>query len=253
MNGITIRFYGELNDFLPQKQKFLSFNHFFKGQPSIKDLIESLGVPHTAVDLLLVNGKSSDFLYQLQGGERVAVYPIFESLDISTVSHVRPAPLKEYRFTLDVHLGKLASTLRMVGFDTHYSNNASKDQLVNDATTESRILLTSDRALLMRTKVVYGYMVRSKDPGLQLVEVLTRFNLVDKLLPFVRCMACNGALRSVSKAEVLSRLPKNVRESLDEFQECPDCGRIYWKGTHYKRMNDFIRQVKEKIKTDDIL
>lgn len=253
MNCVTLRFYGDLNDFLPGDQKYKSFSHFFKGQPAVNDIVESLGVPHTEVDLLLINGKSSDFSQQLAGGESVAVYPIFESIDVSAVSQVRPIPLKEIRFTLDVHLGKLAAYLRMVGFDSHYSNSASQDQLVNDAATESRILLTFNQKLLMKKNVSYGYMVRSRDPNLQLVEVLTHFKLVDRLRPFEICMVCNGIVRPVPKEEVLSNLPKSVRESLAEFHKCPDCGRIYWKGTHYQHMNDFIQKIKGKIQMDERL
>jgi len=250
MSCVIFRFYGDLNDFLPEDQKYKSFSHFFKGQPAVKDIVESLGIPHPEVDLLLINGKSSDFSHQLIGGERVAVYPIFESLDVSAISQVRPAPPRDFRFTLDVHLGKLAAYLRMVGFDSHYSNNASQDQLVNDAATESRILLTFNRKLLMKKNVDYGYMVRSRDPNLQLAEVLTHFKLVDRLRPFEICLVCNGIVRPVPKEEVLSSLPKNVLESLAEFHQCPDCGRIYWKGTHYQHMNDFIQKIKKKIKID---
>lgn len=247
MNCITIRFYGDLNYFLPPDQKYLTCQHCFDEQPSVKDVIESLGVPHTEIDLLLIDGESSDFSRKLQGGERVAVYPIFKSLDVSAVTQVRPEPLSEFRFTLDVHLGKLASYLRMVGFDSLYSNDASDDQLANESSSESRILLTFDRELLKRKKVVYGYMVRSRDPAQQLVEVLHRFDLVDRLHPFERCMRCNGILMTVPKEEVLSCLPENVRESLDEFYLCQGCGQVYWKGTHYERMEDFIRQVKEAV------
>lgn len=249
MNCISIRFYGELNSLLHQDQKYMTFNHSFNGHPSVKDLIESLGVPHTEVDLLLINGKSSAFSQQLHGGERLAVYPVFKNLDISTVSLVQPDPLSEYRFTLDVHLGKLAAYLRMVGFDAHYSNDASKNQLVNESITEHRILLTFNRELLMRKELVYGYIVRSRDPALQLVEVVSRFQLADHLRPFERCMRCNGVLKTIPKEEVLSRLPRNIRKSMAEFHICPSCGRIYWQGTHYKRMNDFIQQMMGTIQS----
>lgn len=248
MNCVSIRFYGALNDLLDQDQKYTTFGHTFNGHPAVKDLIESLGVPHTEVDLLLINGQSTDFMQQLHGGERLAIYPVFKDLDIATVSLVRPAPLSEYHFTLDVHLGKLAAYLRMVGFDARYSNNATKSKLVNDSIADSRILLTCDRELLMQKEVLYGYLVRSRSPDLQLVEVLERFQLDDQLHPFRICMRCNGVLIPVAKADVVSRLPKNIREStLNEFNRCPSCGRIYWQGTHYQRMEAFIRQVMEKI------
>ena len=250
MNCVSVRFYGALNDLLHQDQKYRTFSHAFNGHPSVKDLIESLGVPHTEVDLLLIDGQSVDFLRQLHGGERLTVYPVFKTLDISTISLVRPAPLAEYHFTLDVHLGKLAAYLRMVGFDAHYSNTASKNQLVSDALTDSRILLTFDRELLMRKEVRYGYLVRSRTPALQLAEVLDRFQLGDQLHPFEKCMHCNGDLIAVAKEAVFSSLPKNIGETMDEFHLCPTCGRIYWKGTHFRRMNDFIQQVMEKSQVD---
>lgn len=246
MNGITVRFYAELNDFLPKNRRQLAFSHFFYGHPSVKDLIETLGVPHTEVDLILIDGESSDFSRQLHGGERVAIYPHFKELDVSAVSRMQPAPLDEFRFSVDAHLGKLASLLRMVGFDALYDRNASDNQLAEESSAERRILLTVDRELLKRKKVVYGYCIRSWDSAEQLNEVLNRFELFDRLRPFERCLRCNGVLRSIPKAQVLSRLPEMVRESLDEFYQCPGCGRIYWKGTHYQHMNDFIQQLKAK-------
>ncbi|HYE83164.1 MAG TPA: Mut7-C RNAse domain-containing protein [Clostridia bacterium] len=247
MNCIVIRFYGDLNYFLHPNQRQLAFSHFFNEQPSVKDIIESLGVPHTEVDLLLIDGKSADFSQKLHGGERVAVYPVFKSLDISAVTQVRPETLSEFRFILDVHLGKLASYLRMLGFDTLYSNAASGDQLADCSSSDRRILLTFDRELLKRKKVVYGYCVRSRDPNLQLVEVLNRFELFDRLHPFVRCMLCNGILKPVPKEDVLSLLPENVRLYFDEFHQCQSCGHVYWKGSHYEHMMDFVRQLKKKI------
>lgn len=244
MNCITIRFYGELNDFLHTNQRQTAFQHCFKEQPSIKDVIESLGVPHTEIDLLLIDGQSADFSQQLHGGELVTVYPVFKNIDISEITKVRPKPLTPFRFVLDVHLGKLASYLRMAGFDTLYSNHAAQDQLVDCAFTEKRILLTFNRELLKRKKVVYGYHVRSRSPVLQLTEVLKRFELLDHMNPFTRCMSCNSHLARVSKDDVLFSIPDMVRESLDEFWQCHGCGQVYWKGTHYMQMKDFIDELR---------
>jgi len=240
MNSVSIRFYGELNDFLTDDKKHVAFDHYFYGQRSVKDLIESLGVPHPEVDLILIDGESADFSRKLLGGERVSVYPLFNSLDVSDLTRVRPAPLSEFRFILDVHLGKLAAYLRMAGFDTLYTNDASDDKLAEISAAENRILLTFDRVLLKRSSVVYGYCVRSRDPAMQLVEVLKHFDLFGRIHPFERCMCCNTVLQTVPKEEVLNRLPDKVRDSLNEFQLCEGCGRIYWKGTHYRRMSDFL-------------
>jgi len=119
----SIRFYEELNDFLPLERRKVDFSHEFQRRASIKDLIEALGVPHTEVDLILVNGASVDFSYIVRDGDRISVYPMFEAFDIQTVSRVRPQPLRVIRFVLDVHLGKLARYLRLLGFDTLYRND----------------------------------------------------------------------------------------------------------------------------------
>jgi len=249
MNSVSIRFYGELNDFLSPDLKYDTFDHSFYGQRAVKDLIESLGVPHPEVDLILIDGESADFSRKLLGGERVSVYPLFSSLNISAVTRVRPVPLAEFRFILDVHLGKLAAYLRMAGFDTLYNNDAPDDKLADISAAEGRILLTFDRVLLKRSSVVYGYCVRSRDPAMQLKEVLKHFDLFGHLQPFERCMRCNTVLQTVPKEEVLNRLPEKVRDSLNEFHLCKGCDRIYWKGTHYRRMSDFLKGLVEANKT----
>lgn len=242
MSFLTIRFYGGLNYFLPPKIRQVPFRHVFTGQPTVKELVESLGVPHTEVDLILVDGVSAGFDRQLRDGERVSVYPAFRSFDVSEVTLVRPEPLPEIRFVLDVHLGKLASYLRMAGFDTLYSRSASDCELADCSASERRILLTFDRGLLKRKNVVYGYCVRSREPATQLREVLDRFGLSDRLRPFSRCMSCNGVLERAAKAEVFDRLPEKVREYADEFTVCRSCGRIYWKGSHYEKMKEIIKK-----------
>jgi uncharacterized protein len=244
MNCVTIRFYAELNDLLSSERRQVAFSQCFEGQRSVKDLIESLGVPHTEVDLILVDGESVGFSQLLRGGERIAVYPLFKALDISAMTQVRPQSLTEFRFALDTHLGKLAAHLRMLGFDTYYSNVASDAELANISAGQRRVILTCDRGLLKRSQVVYGYCVRANDPALQLVEVLRRFDLFNQIRPFQRCMACNEVLRPVPKAEVQDRLPAKVREYCHEFTICPGCGRVYWPGTHYEHMQEFIQRMQ---------
>ncbi len=207
---------------------------------SVKDLIESFGVPHTEVDLVLVNGDPVDFSYVVRDGDRVSVYPVFESLDVSSVSRVRPTPLRNLRFVLDVHLGRLAAYLRMAGFDSVYHNHATDAELADAVVHERLVLLTRDRYLLMRADVDRGYWVRSTDPKKQLVEVLRRFDLGGSMRPFTRCMRCNGVLEEVSREAVFHRLPETVR-SKDGFRLCPGCGRVYWEGSHHARMKEILR------------
>lgn len=248
MQFITIRFYGELNDFLPQDMRQQPVQHILAGRPAVKDVIESLGVPHPEVDLLLINGCSACFSERLYGGERVAVYPVFKAIDVSAATRVRPDPLAEIRFVLDCHLGKLASYLRMFGFDSLFSNEADDDKLACISADEGRVLLTRDRGLLKRSKVVYGYWVRSLDPAWQLSEVLTRFELYEHARPFERCMRCNEVLAPITKNAVFSRLPEKVREYCHVFHRCPDCGRIYWQGTHYEHMLEFVESILKNSK-----
>jgi uncharacterized protein len=231
-----MRFYAELNDFLPPWRRQVAFEHVLGEHASVKHVIETLGVPHTEVDLILVNGESVDFAYRVRDGDRISVYPVFESLDISTLERVRPHPLRETRFVLDVHLGRLAGYLRLLGFDALYRNDYGDAELADLSWRERRILLTRDRGLLKRSAVSHGYLLREADPRAQLAEVVRRFDLGGMLAEFTRCMRCNGSLDPVAKEAILHRLLPKTRRYYDEFALCRDCGRIYWRGSHYEDM-----------------
>ncbi|MFP4010823.1 MAG: Mut7-C RNAse domain-containing protein [Spirochaetaceae bacterium] len=246
MNQATIRLYEELNRFVPQPERSREYRREFIGNPGVKDLIESLGVPHTEVDMVLANGESVDFGYQVQDGDRIAVYPVFESLDVGPVSRVRREPLRTPRFILDVHLGKLARLLRMLGFDTLYDNTWDDPEIVERGIAEHRIILTRDAGLLKRREVTHGYLVRSDDPFEQAAEVTKRFDLTERIRPFLRCMACNGMIEPVSREEVAAELLPGTRKSFSEFYRCRDCRRIYWKGSHYDRMREKIAHLLDR-------
>jgi len=230
------RFYAELNDFLPPGRHRASFAYSVAGTRSVKDAIEAIGVPHTEIDLILVDGLSVGFDCVLRGGERVAVYPVFERLDIAPLQHLRPRPLRDPRFVLDVHLGTLARHLRLAGFDCLYRNDYRDFELVTAAVAEGRIILTRDKGLLKRRLVTHGYFVRATEPWEQVREVVSALQLEASLRPFTRCRACNIVLQEVAKAQVLERLPEKVRGAYDRFQLCRGCGRLYWEGTHYARL-----------------
>ncbi len=239
----TFRFYAELNDFLPRERRQRPFRHRFRGSPAVKDVIEALGVPHTEVDLILINGSSSNFETPLDDGDYVAVYPVFESLDISSLTQVRQHPLRQTRFILDVHLGRLARLLRLLGFDTRYCNTYTDPEIVAIARREHRIILTRDTNLLKRRTVTHGYWVRATDPIDQAREVLQRFDLREQVLPFSRCLRCNGRLQPVDKEEILSRLPPHVAAHHDEFLICEGCHRVYWRGSHLRRLQAQIDRI----------
>ncbi len=242
-SSADLRFYAELNDFLPPARQQVTFSHFFSGRPTVKDLIESLGVPHTEVDLILVNGVSVGFSHQVADSDRISVFPVFEALDISPLLQVRPEPLREPRFVLDTHLGRLAAYLRMLGFDTLYRNDYTDEELAEISAKERRILITRDRGLLKRSVVTHGYLVRSDESREQVSEVLSRFDLKDLISPFTRCMQCNEPLSRVSPATVKERVPEKVWKNCSEFSRCPGCRRVYWKGSHYKKMQGLIEKL----------
>ncbi|MGA2614226.1 MAG: Mut7-C RNAse domain-containing protein [Spirochaetia bacterium] len=236
MASVTIRFYEELNAFLPAEKRKQPISADVPRGCTVKALIEDLGVPHTEVDLVLANGESVDFAYRPAHGDRISVYPRFESWDIGPLSRVRPVPLREVRFALDVHLGRLARLLRMFGFDSLYRNSLEDQELVRVARLEKRIVLTRDRGLLKRRSVTHGYLVRSLAPHDQLREVVQRFDLSSHLQLGGRCVECNVPLERVSRDSVLARLPPAVGREYTDFSECPACRRVFWRGSHWQKM-----------------
>jgi uncharacterized protein with PIN domain len=239
------RFYAELNDHLAPEQRYRTLERTLDVPASVKDGIESFGVPHTEVELVLVNGESSAFARIVEDGDRVAVYPVFESFDVTSELRVRADPLRDLKFVLDVHLGRLAAYLRMLGFDTAYRNCASDPELVRTSADQQRILLTRDRGLLKHSAVTRGYWLRETDSRLQTAEVVGRFDLARGFRPFTRCMACNEMLRVASREEVSGRILPAVAERYTEFRDCPACRRVYWQGSHYLRMQHWIEQLSQ--------
>jgi uncharacterized protein len=240
LSTVEIRFYEELNDFLPLSRKKVSFLHTFFGKPAVKELIEGLGVPHTEIDLILINGTSVSFDHPVKANDRIAVYPRFESLDITTVTHLRPSPLRHIRFMADVHLGKLSRYLRMVGFDTFYAKELSDEEMIERAIAEKRIILTRDLGILKNKRVTHGYFLRQIQPLEQLREVLNRFDLKKRMAPFSRCLVCNGELLPVEKKEIEALLLPETKSYFDLFFRCSLCRRIYWEGSHFTHMKRII-------------
>lgn len=240
----TFRFYEELNDFLPPGKRKREFHHEFDGTPSVKDRIESLGVPHTEVDLILVDGESVGFDYRLHGGERIAVYPVFERLDIAGLTRLRPEPLRESRFVLDVHLGRLAAYLRLLGFDCRYDNHMADERIIELAAAERRIILTRDVGLLKDGRVTHGAFVYSTRPARQLREVTDRFQLERLFRPWTRCLKCNAEVEYVAPERLEDgQVPDDVLQRCERFGRCPDCQRIYWPGSHSARLQARLAEV----------
>lgn len=236
----TFRFYEELSDFLAPDRRKREFTVPCAQAATTKHMIEALGVPHTEVELILVNGESADFNRLLQDGDRVAVYPRFEAMDVTPLLRVREHPLRESRFVADAHLGGLAHMLRMLGFDTLYDNHYHDDEIVTTAEQEGRIVLTRDRELLKRRAVTHGCYVHAMKSEQQLREIVARLDLVRSARPFTLCLHCNAPLRPVDKASVLDRLPPRVQAHYERFSTCDRCGRVYWEGSHWRNMRTLL-------------
>jgi uncharacterized protein with PIN domain len=243
MGTARLRFYEELNDFLPPSERGKTVSCNFTGTPSVKDIVESIGVPHVEIDLILVNGQSVDFKCKLTDGDEVSVYPVFESFNIATVTRLREVPLRDLKFILDVHLGKLSKYLRLLGFDTSYNSGYDDNTIIRISVLDKRIILTHDRGLLKNSRVSRGYWVRSMDLEEQAKEIIRKFDLKSSMKPFTRCLECNGMLVDVEKEEVIKHLLPKTKTYFNKFRKCFDCGRIYWEGSHYESMTKFINKI----------
>ncbi|MGH9228719.1 MAG: Mut7-C RNAse domain-containing protein [Acidimicrobiales bacterium] len=244
---VDVRMYAELNDFLPPELRGRVLRRPFRPHQTVKDVIEAAGVPHTEVDLVLVNGEPVGFSDRPAAGDRLAVYPMFETLDIGPVNRLRPQPLRDVRFVVDVHLGRLARLLRLLGFDTRWSNDLDDATLAAIGESEHRIVLTRDRGLLKRRRVTHGLFVHSERPVEQAVEVVQRLDLADRLAPFSRCLRCGGELAQADKADVLDRLEPLTRRHYHEFHRCQGCGKVYWRGSHHARLAEAVERVRSAI------
>lgn len=236
----TFRFYEELNDFLAPARRGREFRCRCARAATTKHMIEALGVPHTEVELVFVNGESVGFDRLLADGDRVAVYPTFEAFDVTPLLRVRDQVLRETRFVADAHLGGLAHLLRLTGFDTLYDNGFRDDEIERIARAQHRIVLTRDRDLLKRGGITHGCYVRALRSEAQLREAFERLDLARSAQPFTRCLSCNTLLRPVDKAQVEARLPPAVRERYQRFAACDGCARVFWEGTHWRRMREVV-------------
>jgi uncharacterized protein with PIN domain len=236
----TFRFYGQLNGFLTHARRGHAFAADCARAATTKHMIEALGVPHTEVELILVNGESGSLELLLEENDRVAVYPKFESFDVRAVQRVRVPASARPRFVADAHLGGLARLLRMAGFDTLYDNGFPDDEIERLSIDEDRVVLTRDRELLKRRGILDGCYVHALKSADQLRELFDRLDLPGLVRPFTLCLHCNAPLREVGKEAVFDRLPPMVRNGQDEFSTCDCCRRIYWKGSHWQRMSALL-------------
>jgi len=237
-------FHGCLNDFLAGEDRGRAFKYRFESTPAIKDAIESMGVPHPEIGLIVAEGKALPFSYLLKGGEEVHVYSHHEAPE--RFKHL-VAPLFPVReggapaFIVDVHLGRLARYLRVAGIDTIYENKDMGDEkIANIASREKRVVLTRDVGLLKRSAVEHGHWMRNKNSWAQLREVVSHYGLKRHFIPFSRCVHCNGLIKPIEKSTVEEKLPPGIRRDFESFFICRSCGHLYWEGSHYKRIVELL-------------
>jgi len=231
MHTAQFKFHDSLNDFLLPRNKNSWINYSFNNTPAVKDAIEAIGIPHVEVKEISINGNAAGFYHPLHSNDTIEVYPF---------TQIFSSPQK---FILDVHLGKLARLLRLLGFDTLYQNNFTETTIITLAAQEERIVLTRDVGLLKNKTIELGYWLRSQQPLEQANEVLHRFVLKDKIQPFKRCLVCNGLIELVNKENVIAHFPPNTIDFFNEFYQCENCKRVYWKGSHYERMIQLIQKL----------
>ncbi|MEJ2110258.1 MAG: Mut7-C RNAse domain-containing protein [Acidobacteriota bacterium] len=240
---VTLRFYEELNDLLPRKWRRVDFQVPLKEKRSVKDLIESLGVPHTEVDLILANGESVDFSYSVQEKDRLSVYPAFESLNIKDATRLRRIPLRKTRFIADSGLEPLVRLLRVLGFDICFDTEWAGADVAKISNRESRIILTQSRSLLKFRDVTHGMLIRPGPKLEQVRSILQRLDIRDQAEPFSRCVKCNGLLKEVAKEKVIDRIPRKTRGFCSKYSRCVSCGKLYWDGTHRIKMEQTVRNL----------
>lgn len=251
MATANLRFYAELRDFLPASRHRRDIPTEFHPPCPVRHLIETLGVPHTEVEIILIDGRSVGLDEPVKDGARVSIFPMFESVDVSPLLRLRERPLRDPRFVADAHLGRLARYLRLLGFDTLYDNDPGDEALATLVSTQCRILLSRDRGLLMRREITHGCYIRDGRPLEQLRYVMERCDLQRLVRPFTRCMKCNAGVQPVAKAEVAPRLLPATRENYSEFWQCSGCGQVYWRGGHYARLQRLVQNASVRPRETD--
>jgi hypothetical protein len=243
--SVRLHVYGDLDFFLGSRTRRERIERRLSEKTSVKDVIESCGIPHPEVDLILVNGKAVDFRYAVTGDAEIDLYP--PGIQSSNFKEKRLQVFKISQFVADGHLGKLVRDLRLLGIDVAYDPAAEDRQLVEIASRNNRALLTRDRRLLMHAAVRHGYYLRSQNPLEQTVEVLRRFDLGSMLSPFSRCLRCNALLEPAEKEKVIGQLQSLTKIFYDKFRRCTGCGQVYWSGSHFTKLQKRLEEIRANL------
>jgi len=250
MSPFTVRlgFHGDLPFFL--KLKTPHVERQLTERTSVKDAIEACGVPHTEVDLILVNDQPVDFAHVIGSEAKIDIFPV-EPAGITSFPENRLQVREMRSFVADGHLGKLVRDLRLLGIDVAYNPAAEDRELIAVGTSENRALLTRDRRLLMHGALRHGYYLRSQNPLEQTMEVLRRFDLGSALAPFTRCLRCNAALEVAEKDKVIEQLEPLTKIYYEDFRRCAGCGQVYWSGSHFKKLQKRIEIIRSRLANEN--
>lgn len=238
--SVTLRLYAELAELVGARDHLVPVT----SPRSVKDVVESVGVPHVEVALLLCDSTPVPFEHLVHGGERVAALPPLRHLGHDGLAVACPPDPAVPRFVCDVHLGTLSRRLRYLGFDTHYDRSADDARIAELAVREDRIVLSRDRGLLQRRTIAHGYLPRSDDPDEQTVEVIARFELAARLAPATRCVPCNGLLAPVDRAEVTDEVPPRTLAAIATYARCERCDQVFWPGSHHDALQPLLARVR---------
>lgn len=249
MYRVTVVLREPLAGFLPKALRANTLECTYAEKRSVKDLLESYGIPHTEIGRINVGESEVDFSYHVADGDCVEVHGVEEFRKPDGPPSLQPAIHGAPRFVCDVHVEKLARRLRLLGFDVLFNKDQTDEAVAALAESESRILLTRDRRLLMRKNVTLGMHLWNDDPDEQVLEVLRKLRGFDFPEPFGRCTVCNGELRSIEPdtpayAEAVAEAPPRVRQWRTAFDRCTRCKKLYWKGTHYEKLRAMVNHYR---------
>jgi uncharacterized protein with PIN domain/sulfur carrier protein ThiS len=230
MSTATFRFFDALGAFLPRERRAQSFSYTCARAATLKNAIEALGVPHTEVGAVIVNGAPATLQRIVRENDVIEIHPL-------VIEKMGSVPI----FLADAHLGGLARFLRMLGFDTVHRNALDDAEIRRLASDEDRIVLTRDRELLKCREIRRGCYVRALRPESQVREVAARYGLGLLARPFTLCLHCNLVLEAIDKRAVTHRVPENVLSVHQTFSYCRGCDRVYWPGSHYERMRAALK------------
>ena len=243
--SVRLNLHGDLGFFLRSRTRHESIERSLSEKTSVKDVIESCGIPHTEVNVILVDGETVDFAHTLAREAELDVFPVGNCDPL-----LKEKRLQSYcttMFVSDGHLGKLTRNLRLLGFDVAYDQQANDRELLEVMTRENRALLTRDRRLLMHAIVQHGYCPRSQNADDQTIEVIRRFDLLGSIAPFTRCLRCNERLREVAKDDVIEKLEPLTKIYYEQFRHCTGCGQIYWPGSHFEKLQKRVETIQSRL------